>query len=129
MTENNNISNKMFFLFNIKSIYLVKQISDNLIITKFLNIIKDQTNRKARLEHCFAFCEPGKESIVFTGENHGTISKTPRGHDGRWHDFFYIPDGEKRTLAEIGDENPAEKASKYGNAIDQFAKWAKENLS
>ena len=104
--------------------YFDKQIG----VEKFLNMLKDQTNRKARLEHCFAFCEPGKEPIVFTGENYGTISKEPRGKDGRWHDFFYIPDGETRTLAEIGDESPEEKASKYGDAIDQFAKWAKENF-
>ena len=40
--------------------------------------------------------------------------------------FFYIPDGETRTLAEIGDEDQEEKVRKYGDAIDQFAKWVKE---
>lgn len=95
---------------------------------KFLNMIKNETNRKARLEHCFAFCKPGEEPIVFIGENYGTISSELRGKDGRWHDFFYIPDGETKTLAEIGDEDPAKKASFYGDAIDKFAEWAKENL-
>lgn len=102
--------------------YFDKQIG----VEKFLNMIKDEANRKAKLEHCFAFCEPGKEPIVFTGESYGTISTSPRGKDGRWHDFFYVPDGETRTLAEIGDEDPEEKVRKYGDAIDQFAKWAKE---
>ena len=97
--------------------YFDKQIG----VEKFLKMLKD-------VEHCFAFCEPNKEPVVFVGENYGTISMVPRGKDGRWHDFFYIPDGEIRTLAEIGDESPEEKASKYGDAIDQFAKWAKENL-
>ena len=32
-------------------------------------------------------------------------------------------DGETRTLAEIGDEDPALKASYYGHAIDDLAKW------
>lgn len=104
--------------------YFDKQIG----VDKFLKMIKDETNRKATIEHCFAFCEPDKEPVVFTGKNHGTISKEPHGKDGRWHDFFYIPDGETRTLAEIGDKSPEEKTSKYGDAIDQFAKWAKENL-
>lgn len=104
--------------------YFDKQIG----VEKFLNMIKDETNRKATLEHCFAFCRPGEEPIVFTGKDHGTIAKEPRGNDGRWHDFFYIPDGDTRTLAEIGDENQEEKASRYGNAIHSFAKWAKENL-
>lgn len=104
--------------------YFDKQIG----VEKFLSLIKNETNRKARLEHCFAFCEPGKEPIVFTGGSTGTISKEPRGKDGRWHDFFYIPDGDTRTLAEIGDTDNAEKASKYGDAIDKFAEYAIREL-
>ena len=99
--------------------YFDKQIG----VEKFLDLIKDEPNRNAKLEHCFAFCEPGKEPVVFSGGSTGTISKEPRGNDGRWHDFFYVPAGDTRTLAEIGDEDQAEKASKYGNAIDQFAQW------
>ena len=101
--------------------YFDKQIG----VEKFLDMIKHETNRKAKLEHCFAFCEPGKEPIIFTGGSTGAISKEPRGKDGRWHDFFYIPDGDTRTLAEIGDVDKAEKASKYGDAIDKFAEWFK----
>ena len=71
------------------------------------------------------FCEPGKEPVVFSGGSEGTIATKLRGKDGRWHDFFYIPDGETRTLAEIGDEDQALKASYYGDAIEQFAKWYK----
>ena len=104
--------------------YFHKQIG----VEKFLNMLKNETNRKAKIEHCFAFCEPGKEPIVFAGECRGTISKVARGKDGLWHDFFFIPDGETRTFAEIGDENPKERASNYGDAMDKFAKWAKENL-
>ena len=101
--------------------YFDKQIG----VKKFLNMIKDEKNRKARLEHCFAFCEPSKEPIIFTGGSTGTISEEPRGEYGRWHDFFFVPDGDTRTLAEIGDADEAEKASKYGDAIDKFAKWFK----
>ncbi len=97
-------------------------------VEKFLKMLKDEPNREARIEHCFAFCEPGKEPVVFIGESRGTIAKEPRGKDGRWHDFFYIPDGETRTLSEIGDEDPAKKASFYGDAIDKFAEWSKDNL-
>jgi len=50
MSENNNNSNRMFFLINIKSIYLIKQISDNLIKTKFLNIIKYNKKLQKRLD-------------------------------------------------------------------------------
>ena len=93
---------------------------------KFLKMIKDEENRKARLEHCFAYCEPGQEPVIFGGETMGTITKEARGNDGRWHDFFFVPDGESKTLAEIGDEDPVRKNTFYGSAIHDFAKWYKE---
>ncbi len=37
--------------------YFDKQIG----IEKFLHMLKDETNRKARIEHCWAYCEPGQE--------------------------------------------------------------------
>jgi non-canonical purine NTP pyrophosphatase (RdgB/HAM1 family) len=104
--------------------YFDKQIGTE----KFLKMLKGEKNRKARLEHCFAFCEPGGEPIIFKGENTGMITREPRGKDGRWHDFFYVPDGETKTLAEIGDEDPARKASFYGEAIHDLAKWLKKTI-
>ena len=55
------------------------------------------------LEHCFAFCEPGKKAIVFSGGGTGTIAYEAKGTRGRWHDKFYIPDGETKTLSELRD--------------------------
>ena len=73
--------------------YFDKQIG----VEKFLHMIRDEKNRKARIEHCFAYCEPGGEPKVFVGGGTGTIATESRGKDGRWHDFFYIPDGDTRT--------------------------------
>ncbi len=92
---------------------------------KFLRMVKNEKNRKGRLEHCFAYCEPGKEPVIFTGETYGTVAMEARGHDGRWHDFFFVPDGETKTLAEIGDEDPIRKNTFFGTAIHDFAKWYK----
>lgn len=101
--------------------YFDKQIG----VEKFLDLLKNETNRKARIEHCFAYCEPGGEPVIFTGGSTGTITDAPRGNDGRWHDFFYVPDGETKTLSEIGDEDPTRKTSFYGHAIDDLAEWLK----
>ena len=101
--------------------YFDKQIGPE----KFLRMLKEESNRKARLEHCFAYCEPGGEPVIFTGGCNGTIAKESRGHDGRWHDFFFIPEGEEKTLAEIGDEDQVKKASFFGDAIHDLAKWLK----
>lgn len=65
---------------------------NKLELKNFWNYLKNEENRKARLEDCFAYCEPGQEPIVFTGGGTGTISTEERGTIGRWHDKFYIPD-------------------------------------
>lgn len=103
--------------------YFDKQIG----VEKFLELLKNEKNRKARLEHCFAFCEPGKKAIVFSGGGTGTIAYEARGTRGRWHDKFYIPDGESKTLSELREIDYAREATFWGDAKDQFAKWYKEN--
>lgn len=103
--------------------YFDKQIGIDL----FLSMMKDIKNRKARLEHCFAYCEPGQEPVVFCGGGTGTISHEARGERGRWHDKFYIPDGETRTLSEIRATDHAYEAGFWGHALDDFAKWYAEN--
>lgn len=103
--------------------YFDKQIG----IEKFLDMLKNEENRKARIEHCFAYCEPGEEPIIFTGGGTGTISKEAKGTRGRWHDKFFIPDGETMTLSELREIDYEKESSYWGNAKDEFAKWYKEN--
>lgn len=104
--------------------YFDKQIG----IEKFLDLMKNEKNRKARIEHCFAYCNPGEEPIVFSGGGTGQISLEAKGKRGRWHDKFYIPDGETKTLSELREENYEYEASFWGDAKDQFAKWYTENV-
>lgn len=103
--------------------YFDKQIG----VKKFLKMLENEENRKARIEHCYAYCEPGKEPIVFSGGGTGTIAREPRGKLGRWHSLFYIPDGETKTLSELQEEDYDNEAKFWGNAIEQFADWYKEN--
>lgn len=102
--------------------YFDKQIG----VEKFLELFKNETNRKARLEHCFAYCEPGEEPIVFSGGGTGTIAYEAKGKRGRWHDKFYIPDGESQTLSVLRDIDYEKEASYWGDAKDKFAKWYSE---
>ena len=104
--------------------YFDKQIG----IEKFLQMLKDEPNRKARLEHCFAYCEPGKEPIIFSGGSTGTIAYESRGTLGRWHSKFYIPDGETKTLSELQAEDYGKEAQYWGTALDDFAKWYRNNV-
>lgn len=101
--------------------YFDKQIG----VEKFLELIKNEQVRTARLEHTYGYCAPGEEPIVFSGGSFGTISKEPKGNPelGRWHDLFFIPDGENKTLCEIREIDPEYEATFYGTAADDFAKW------
>ena len=103
--------------------YFDKQIG----VEKFLELFKNEKNRKVRLEHCFAFCEPGKKAVVFSGGGTGTIAYESRGTRGCWHDKFYIPDGESKTLSELREIDYEREATFWGDAKDQFARWYKEN--
>lgn len=103
--------------------YFDKQIG----VEKFLELFKNERNRKARLEHCFAFCESGKKAIVFSGGGTGTIAYEARGTRGRWHDRFYIPDGETKTLSELRKIDYVREATFWGDAKDQFARWYRKN--
>ncbi|MCF7795877.1 hypothetical protein K9M42_02185 [Patescibacteria group bacterium] len=104
--------------------YFDKQIG----VEKFLKIMENVEDRKARLEHCFAYCEPGKEAVVFSGGSTGIIAKEAKGNMGRWHNLFFIPDGEIKTLSELREEDAMNESKYWGNAINDFAKWYKEKI-
>ena len=99
--------------------YFDKQIGVDL----FLQMMKDIPNRKARLEHCFAYCEPGGEPVIFSGGGTGRIAYEARGELGRWHDKFYIPNDETMTLSELRAIDHVREATFWGHALDDFAQW------
>lgn len=92
-------------------------------IDKFLKLLQYESNRKARIEHCYAYCEPGKKPIVFSGGSNGIISYEKKGNIGSWHDKFYIPDGEDKTLSELREIDHLYELTYWGNAINEFANW------
>lgn len=105
--------------------YFDKQIG----VDRFLELLKGQTNRRARLEHCFAYCEPGHEPVVFSGGSTGTIAHEARGVLGRWHSRFYIPDGETKTLSELQAEDYTKETQYWGTALHDFASWYQTKLN
>lgn len=104
--------------------YFDKQIG----ITKFLKFLKDEPNRNARLEDAFAYCEPGCEPVIFTGGSKGTIAYEESGELGRWHDKFYIPEGETETLSVLRAKDRDYEAQFWGTAKYDFAEWYKEKI-
>jgi XTP/dITP diphosphohydrolase len=47
---------------------------------------------------------PGGEELRGTGALEGTIADAPRGREGFGYDPVFVPDGETRTVAELGNE-------------------------
>ena len=69
-----------------------------------LKLMEGIENRKAYFKECLAYCEYGKEPIVFEGITKGTIAKKKSGTYGWSWDFVFIPDGETKTLGCFPDE-------------------------
>lgn len=59
-------------------------------------------DRKARFYCCLVIMTPDNQEWVCEGELWGTIGKLPQGIHGFGYDSVFIPDGQTKTLAELG---------------------------
>lgn len=64
-------------------------------LLKLMHGLKD---RSAYFKEAIAYCEPGKEPIVFEAITKGRIDTKKTGTYGWSWDFIFIPDGEEKTL-------------------------------
>ena len=69
-----------------------------------LKLMRGVENRKAKFVQALAFCEYGKEPVVFTSVTNGRIAKRKAGKYGWCWDFIFIPDGQERTLGSFSDD-------------------------
>ena len=81
--------------------------------------------RKAIAEVAFALCD-GKETHVFTGSRRGSISKKSKGAQGFGWDPIFIPEGHKKTWAEMTDDEK-HKTSMRKIALGKMKKYLKGN--
>lgn len=72
-----------------------------------LKLLENEENRKAQFIEAFAYCEYGKEPIVFKSITKGTIAKEKSGKYGWSWDFIFIPEGKDKTLGNYPDEERA----------------------
>lgn len=88
---------------------------------KLLNVLKDETNRKAQFITVIAVILDGK-TYFFEGIIHGTITKSPQGEGGFGYDPIFIPDGYDKTFAEL----PADVKNKISHraiAMEKFKQF------
>ncbi len=66
--------------------------------------MKGKKNRKMHYFDATAYCEPGKDPIVFYSKTNGKMSHKKSGIYGWELDYIFIVDGCKRTMANYPDE-------------------------
>ena len=72
-------------------------------IAKLLEELRDVDDRRARYVSELVAIAPDGEELRGTGILDGTIAGGPRGSGGFGYDPVFVPQGEQRTVAELGD--------------------------
>lgn len=84
------------------------------------SMLRDGLPRAARAVCVVAVAYP--ESVeMFPGEVTGALAEAPRGEGGFGWDAIFIPEGESRTYAEMGDEKHAD--SHRARAFTAAREW------
>jgi XTP/dITP diphosphohydrolase len=93
---------------------------DTVGLTGVLRLLKGR-DRRARFQTIAGVRFGGRERF-FTGEVRGSIAPRPRGREGFGYDPIFVPERERRTLAE---RSPAEKnrISHRGRAFEKVGRW------
>jgi XTP/dITP diphosphohydrolase len=73
-------------------------------VEKLLGALEDKENRRARYVCELVAIAPDRTEVRGTGVLEGTIARAPAGNEGFGFDPIFVPRGETRTVAELGDD-------------------------
>lgn len=79
-------------------------VQDTLGMEGVLKLMKGIENRKAKFVQALAYCEYGKEPVVFSSITEGTIATEQSGSHGWSWDFIFIPEGQDKTFGNYEDD-------------------------
>ena len=94
-------------------------------VAKLLAELGDAGERSARYVSELVAIAPDGRELRGTGILDGRVATEPRGSDGFGYDPIFVPDGEERTVAELGDawkaqgSHRARAARALRNAVDR----------
>lgn len=92
-----------------------------------LKLMEGVEDRRAYFKEALAYCEYGKDPVVFTSITPGKIAIEKSGTYGWSWDFIFIPDEKDKTLANYPDE---ERLLLWGKeAYGKIVNYLKENKS
>jgi XTP/dITP diphosphohydrolase len=72
-------------------------------VARLLRELADVSDRRARYVCAIVAIGPEGDVIVAEGTLEGTITTDRRGEEGFGYDPIFVPEGEQRTVAELGD--------------------------
>jgi len=79
-------------------------------------------DRKANFKSVICYLKDGDEYKFFEGICNGGISRDPKGENGFGYDPVFIPDGFKKSFAELSEEEK-NKISHRGNALRKLKEF------
>ncbi len=94
-------------------------------VQDLLAVLEGFADRRARYVCELAVIAPGGEELLASGKLEGDIAHEPRGEEGFGYDPIFVPRGESRTVAELGNAWKAEHshraraARELANALAQ----------
>lgn len=86
---------------------------------------KPDATRRARFVCCLALLSPQQHAHIFTGDCAGIITPSPSGNYGFGYDPLFLPNGFRRTFAELGNFQK-NGISHRARALRQLARWRRE---
>jgi XTP/dITP diphosphohydrolase len=86
-------------------------------IAKLLGELEGQEDRRARYVSELVLLSPDGGERRGTGTLEGRIAFAPTGREGFGYDPIFIPDGEARTVAELGNDWKAEHSHRARAAV------------
>lgn len=91
----------------------------------FLKLLEGES-RKAEFRTIAAYCEPGKDPVLFTGTMDGELIDEIRGEENNFmpYDRFYQPKGYNKTICEMTLQEKT-KLSQRGEAFRKFGEYIK----
>ncbi|MFO8066353.1 MAG: non-canonical purine NTP diphosphatase [Bacteroidales bacterium] len=101
--------------------------SDKENVKKLLNDLEGVSNRKARFRTVISLIENGKETL-FEGIVKGEIIKEQRGDKGFGYDPVFVPEGYKKTFAEMGLKEK-NQISHRANAVKKLCNYLNNDIA
>jgi XTP/dITP diphosphohydrolase len=79
-------------------------------VAKLLGELEGVDDRDARYVSELVLLSPDGDELRGTGVLEGRIAQEPAGSEGFGYDPIFVPEGEERTVAELGNEWKAENS-------------------